>query len=287
MAQHDYKYLALINRVLREGYVKGDRTGTGTQSVFDATMQFDLSDGSIPLLTTKAIHIPSIIHELLWYITGDTNIKYLKDNNVRIWNEWANEDGDLGPVYGAMLRSYPGANGSVDQLQDTINILKTDPDSRRMVVSYWNPSLLPDAAASHANNVANGKQVLPPCHMTWQLYTHEDVRTHNRVLSLKLTQRSADLFLGVPFNIAQYSILLHMLCHITGYKPGDFIWSGGDVHIYNNLRDKCYTQLERTPKDSPTLSFARQVTDITDFKYEDFVINNYSPDPVIKGIVSV
>lgn len=279
---HDEQYLKLMQYVLANGVRKEDRTGTGTISIFDATMRFDVSDGSIPLLTTKKIHWPSVIYELLWYISGNTNTNYLIENGVRIWNEWANDQGDLGPVYGAQLRNW---NGVIDQLSDTINILKTTPDSRRMIVSYWNPAVLPDPNIPPKNNPSQGKQALPPCHMLWQLYTRPVGNT--RQLSMKLVQRSADVFLGVPFNIAQYSILLHMLCHITGYIPGEFIWSGGDVHIYSNHLDQCDTQLSRAPYSSPTLTIARAIDDINDFEFSDFVLNEYQSHPPIKATVAV
>ena len=219
---------------------------------------------------------------MLWYISGDTNIQYLTNNKVRIWNEWADSDGNLGPVYGAQLRNWAG---NIDQLANVIQLLRTDPDSRRMIVSYWNPSLLPDPRIPPNCNPKYGKQALPPCHMIWQLYTIP--KNGTRQVSLKLTQRSADYFLGVPFNIAQYAILLHMLCHITGYTPGEFIWSGGDVHIYTNHGEQCNLQLRRTPLPSPTLSFARDIQDIDDFVFEDFVLTNYQYHPAIKAPVSV
>lgn len=279
---HDGQYLNLMHEVLTTGHTKQDRTNTGTISIFDGTMKFDLSDNRIPLLTTKRIHWVSIIHELLWYIKGDTNIKYLNDHGVRIWNEWATPTGDLGPVYGAQLRHW---NNTIDQLQTLINTLKTNPDSRRMVVSYWNPEVLPDEHMAAQDAVANGKQALPPCHMLFQAYTA--VVDGNRTLSLKLTQRSADLFLGVPFNIAQYSILMLMLCHITGYKPGYFIWSGGDIHIYTNHLEQCAIQMKRTPYPSPTLTFARQVTSIDDFTFDDFILSDYTYHPAIPAKVAV
>lgn len=280
---HDLEYLNVVQRIIENGIEKADRTGTGTYSIFDATMKFDLSSGSIPLLTTKKMHWTSIIHELLWYISGSTDNNDLTKNGVRIWSEWATESGELGPIYGEQLRNW---NGSIDQLAYVIHTLKTDPDSRRMVVSYWNPDVLPNSAISPQENVELGKQALPPCHMLWQLYSVPHVDGKRRV-SMKLTQRSADIFLGVPYNIVQYSILLHMICHITGNHVGDFIWSGGDVHLYSNHLKQAQTQLVRDARPSPLLKFSRDVASIEDFKFEDFQLIDYHPHPTIKAEVSV
>lgn len=282
MTYHDRPYLQLMHQIFSNGASKQDRTNTGIISTFASDMRFDLSDGTIPLLTTKKMHWPAIIHELLWYISGSTNNNDLERNGVRIWREWADDTGDLGPLYGAQLRNW---NGEIDQLQEIIDLLRNDPDSRRMVVSYWNPSLLPDSSIPPKQNPPRGKQSLPPCHYTWQVYTTPI--DNNRRMSLKLTQRSADVFLGVPFNIVQYSILLRMLCHITGYLPGEFIWSGGDTHIYSNHIEQCNTQLSRTPRASPTLVFRRPITSIDDFVFEDFILTNYDPYPAIKAQVAV
>lgn len=282
---HDFQYLDLIKDIVINGYSKGDRTGTGTISAFHRTLRFDLSDGTIPLLTSKRMHIPSILHEILWYLSGDTSIKYLTDNNVRIWKEWADEEGEIGPLYGAMWRRWPSKDGHIDQIGYIINELKTNPESRRLIVSAWNPELLPDPKISFSENVANGKQALPPCHYTFQFYTRPDGDSH--VLSLLLNMRSSDVGLGLPFNIAQYSILLRMICHVTGFKPGEFVWSGGDVHIYSNHVEALVEQSSRDPYPSPRLEFARELKSIDDFEYEDFVIKGYEHHPTIKMDVSI
>lgn len=281
---HDSAYLLNMQQILLNGLKKTDRTGTGTRSVFGVDMRFDLSDWTIPLLTSKRMHWPSIIHELLWYIKGDTNIKYLEDNGVRIWREWANEQGELGPLYGKMLRDW----GGVDQLQTIIDTLRTNPDDRRMVVSYWDPTKLPHQGIPPKDNPALGLQALAPCHYTWQVYSAQGDEQFRR-LSLKLTQRSADYFLGVPFNIAQYSILLLMLCHITNHEPGELIWSGGDVHVYSNHVDQCNTQLSCVGElfPSPQLSFNRKIKSIDDFKFEDFILHGYQSHPPIKAQVAI
>lgn len=280
----DVQYLELLDHVLTDGHRKQDRTGTGTISKFGAEMVFDLSDWSIPLLTTKRMHLPSVIHELIWYFSGSTNIQYLLDNNVRIWNEWADSNGDLGPLYGKKMRDWDG----VDQLQMVLDTLRTDPDSRRMVVSYWDPTVLPLVGSSPSDNPVNGRQALAPCHYTWQVYTHINPKGE-RVLSLKMVQRSVDLFLGCPFNIAQYSIIMLMLCHMTGMKPGEFIWSGGDVHIYTNHVEQVETQLSRNPWDfpSPKVRFNRPFTSFEDFKYDDIEIVNYQSHARIPAPVAV
>jgi thymidylate synthase len=276
---HDIHYHEMLEYVLEYGHEKTDRTGTGTKSVFDYTMRFDLRDGSIPLLTTKKIHTKSVIHELLWFLSGNTNIAYLNQNGVSIWDEWADENGDLGPVYGSQWRNWigfhPGTDTNieymvvVDQIQELIWSLKKNPDSRRHVVSAWNVA-----------EIDNMK--LPPCHMIFQCYVA------NGELSLKLTQRSADSFLGVPFNIAQYGMLVHMLAQVCGLKPGELIWSGGDVHIYNNHTDQISLQLYRqSTGDAPKLKLNTAVTDIFNFKFEDFEIVGYDPHPAIKAPVAV
>lgn len=272
------QYLDLVRRVIDEGVVKEDRTGTGTRSVFGHQMRFDLSEG-FPLVTTKKIHMKSIVHELLWFIQGDTNIEYLTQNGVRIWNEWADENGDLGPVYGHQWRNWNSED--IDQLSNVINTLKNNPDSRRMLVSAWNPSVLPDTSKSFSENVANGKAALPPCHAFFQFYVA------NGKLSCQLYQRSADIFLGVPFNIASYALLTEMLAQVCGYQAGEFIHTLGDAHIYTNHMDQIALQLSRTPKPLPTLKLNKAITDLFAFRAEDIEIVNYEPHPGIKGVVAV
>ncbi len=272
------QYIDLVNTVLENGAEKGDRTGTGTKSIFGYQMRFNLSEG-FPLLTTKKIHIKSVIHELLWFIKGETNIKSLSDNGVRSWNEWADKNGNLGPVYGYQWRNWNNEN--IDQLSDVINTLKTNPNSRRMLISAWNPSVLPDTSKSFSENVANGKAALPPCHSFFQFYVA------NNKLSCQLYQRSADIFLGVPFNIASYALLTEMLAQVCGFKSGEFIHTLGDAHIYNNHMEQIRLQLSRTPKPLPKLKLNPKIQNLFDFKYEDVEILNYEPHPAIKGIVSV
>ena len=272
------QYIDLVNTVLENGAEKGDRTGTGTKSIFGYQIRFNLSEG-FPLLTTKKIHIKSVIHELLWFIKGETNIKYLSDNGVRIWNEWADKNGNLGPVYGYQWRNWNNEN--IDQLSDVINTLKTNPNSRRMLISAWNPSVLPDTSKSFSENVAHGKAALPPCHSFFQFYVA------NNKLSCQLYQRSADIFLGVPFNIASYALLTEMLAQVCGFKSGEFIHTLGDAHIYNNHMEQIRLQLSRTPKPLPKLKLNPKIQNLFDFKYEDVEILNYEPHPAIKGIVSV
>ena len=272
------QYIDLVNTVLENGAEKGDRTGTGTKSIFGYQMRFNLSKG-FPLVTTKKIHIKSVIHELLWFIKGETNIKYLSDNGVRIWNEWADKNGNLGPVYGYQWRNWNNEN--IDQLSDVINTLKTNPNSRRMLISAWNPSVLPDTSKSFNENVANGKAALPPCHSFFQFYVA------NNKLSCQLYQRSADIFLGVPFNIASYALLTEMLAQVCGFKAGEFIHTLGDAHIYNNHMEQIRLQLSRTPKPLPKLKLNPKIQNLFDFKYEDVEILNYDPHPAIKGLVSV
>ena len=262
------QYLDLLNHVLKNGVEKSDRTGTGTISVFGYQMRFDLSEG-FPVLTTKKLHLKSIIHELLWFISGSTNIKYLTDNGVRIWNEWADENGNLGPVYGKQWRAWETNDGrTIDQLMDVINTIKTNPDSRRMIVSAWN-----------VGDVA--KMALPPCHLLFQFYVA------NGKLSCQLYQRSCDIFLGVPFNIASYALLTMMIAQVTGLEPGDFVHTLGDAHIYNNHIEQVKLQLTREPYPLPKMIINKDVDDILRFKYEDFVLENYVAHPHIKGEVSV
>ena len=262
------QYLQLLNRILTEGVKKDDRTGTGTLSVFGNQMRFDLSDG-FPLLTTKKLHLKSIIYELLWFLRGDTNIKYLKDHGVSIWDEWADANGELGPVYGNQWRSWPDYNGgTIDQISAVIDQIKHHPESRRMIVSAWNVAEVPQMA-------------LPPCHCMFQFYVA------NGKLSLQLYQRSADTFLGVPFNIASYALLLMMVAQVTGLKPGEFIHTTGDTHLYLNHIEQAKLQLSREPRPLPTMRLNPDVKDIFSFKYEDFQLENYNPWPHIKAEVSV
>ena len=262
------QYLDLLNRILTEGVKKEDRTGTGTISIFGNQMRFNLEDG-FPLLTTKKLHLKSIIYELLWFLKGDTNVKYLQEHGVRIWNEWADENGDLGPVYGHQWRSWPDYNGgTIDQIQQVLDLIKNHPDSRRMIVSAWN--------VAEVNQMA-----LPPCHTMFQFYVADGK------LSLQLYQRSADTFLGVPFNIASYALLLMMMAQVTGLKPGEFIHTTGDTHLYLNHIEQAKLQLTRTPRPLPTMRINPEVKDIFGFRYEDFTLENYNPHPHIKGEVSV
>ena len=272
------QYLDLVRRARNDGAVKGDRTGTGTRSVFGHQMRFDLSEG-FPLVTTKKIHLKSVIHELLWFIKGDTNTAYLTENGVRIWNEWADENGDLGPVYGHQWRNWNSEN--VDQLKQVIETLKTNPNSRRMLISAWNPSVLPDTSKSFSENVANGKAALPPCHAFFQFYVADGK------LSCQLYQRSADIFLGVPFNIASYALLTEMIAQVCGFEAGEFIHTLGDAHIYTNHFDQVELQLSRDPKPLANLKLNPNISDLFDFKYEDIEVLNYDPHPGIKGAVAV
>jgi thymidylate synthase len=271
-------YLNLLRHILENGIDKSDRTGTGTRSVFGYQMRFDLQKG-FPLVTTKKVHLKSIIHELLWFLKGDTNIKYLQKNGVRIWNEWANEDGDLGPVYSAQWRNWN--NDGIDQIAQVVETLKKNPDSRRMLVSAWNPSVMPDTSKSFAQNVAEGKAALPPCHAFFQFYVADGK------LSCQMYQRSADVFLGVPFNIASYAILTMMMAQVTGLELGEYIHTFGDVHIYNNHFEQVKLQLSREPRPLPQMKINPDVKCIFDFKYEDFELINYDPHPRIKAKVSV
>lgn len=262
------QYLDLVKKILDEGVSKDDRTGTGTLSIFGYQMRFDLQKG-FPLLTTKKLYTRAIFHELLWFLKGDTNIKYLHDNKVTIWDEWADENGDLGPVYGYQWRHWPTYDGGeVDQISQLIHMIKTNPDSRRLILSSWNAAMVDSMA-------------LPPCHTLFQFYVA------NGKLSCQLYQRSADLFLGVPFNIASYALLTHMVAQVCDLQVGDFVHTFGDVHIYKNHIEQCQLQLTREPRDLPTLRLNPAVKDIFDFKYEDIEILNYNPHPHIKGDVAV
>ena len=272
------QYLDLVRRARNDGAVKGDRTGTGTRSVFGHQMRFDLLEG-FPLVTTKKIHLKSVIHELLWFIKGDTNTAYLTEKGVRIRNEWADENGDLGPVYGHQWRNWNSEN--IDQLKQVIETLKINPNSRRMLISAWNPSVLPDTSKSFSENVANGKAALPPCHAFFQFYVADGK------LSCQLYQRSADIFLGVPFNIASYALLTEMMAQVCGFEAGEFIHTLGDAHIYTNHFDQVELQLSRDPKPLPTLKLNPNISDLFDFKYEDIEVLNYDPHPGIKGAVAV
>lgn len=262
------QYLDLLQHVLDHGVLKEDRTGTGTHSVFGYQMRFNLQDG-FPLLTTKKLHLKSIIHELLWFLKGDTNVKYLQENGVRIWNEWADENGDLGHIYGYQWRSWPDYNGGhIDQIKEAIHTIQNNPDSRRIIVSAWNVADLP-------------QMNLPPCHAFFQFYVA------NGKLSLQLYQRSADIFLGVPFNIASYALLLMMVAQVTGLEAGDFVHTLGDAHIYNNHIEQVREQLSREPRDRPKMKLNPNVKSIFDFKYEDFELTDYNPHPHIAGKVAV
>ncbi|QMW06154.1 thymidylate synthase [Spirosoma foliorum] len=262
------QYHDLLRHILQKGTRKTDRTGTGTISVFGYQMRFNLQDG-FPLLTTKKVHTKSIIHELLWFIKGDTNIKYLKDNGVSIWDEWADENGDLGPVYGKQWRSWAAPNGQViDQLQDVLKQLKNSPDSRRMIISAWNPADVPNMA-------------LPPCHLLMQFYVADGK------LSCQLYQRSADVFLGVPFNIASYALFTMMIAQECGYTAHEFIWTGGDTHLYLNHLEQVETQLAREPRPLSTMRLNPDVKSVFDFTYADFTLENYDPYPAIKAPVAV
>lgn len=273
------QYLDLLKRILDEGIQKGDRTGTGTISIFGHQMRFNLSEG-FPLVTTKKVHLKSIIHELLWLISGDTNIKYLHDNKVTIWDEWANADGDLGPVYGAQWRNWN--NEGIDQIQQVIDSIRNNPSSRRHIVTAWNPGVLPDEhEKDFSKNVAAGKAALPPCHAFFQFYVADNK------LSCQLYQRSADVFLGVPFNIASYSLLTMMMAQVCDLEPGDFVHTFGDVHIYNNHIEQVKLQLSREPRTLPTMQLNPEIKSLFDFKYEDFTLNDYHPYDAIKAEVSI
>lgn len=262
------QYLDLLNHVMKHGAEKRDRTGTGTISTFGYQMRFDMSDG-FPLMTTKKLHLKSIIHELLWFLSGSTNVRYLQDNGVRIWNEWADADGNLGPIYGYQWRSWPTADGrNIDQVSAVVKSLRSNPDSRRHIVSAWNAGEIE-------------KMALPPCHILFQFYVADGK------LSCQLYQRSADIFLGVPFNIASYALLTMMMAQVTGYKPGEFVHTFGDAHIYLNHIEQVRLQLTREPRRLPVMTLNPEITDIFSFRYEDFILSGYDPHPAIKGEISV
>ncbi|HEY9043983.1 MAG TPA: thymidylate synthase [Rheinheimera sp.] len=275
------QYLDLMRHVLEHGHKKTDRTGTGTISVFGYQMRFNLAEG-FPLVTTKKCHLRSIIHELLWFLKGETNIGYLKDNGVSIWDEWATESGELGPVYGAQWRSWQAADGGViDQISQLIADIKRTPDSRRLIVSAWNPALLPDTSVSPKENAARGKQALPPCHTLFQFYVNDGK------LSCQLYQRSADIFLGVPFNIASYALLTLMVAQVCKLEPGDFVHTFGDAHLYLNHLEQVNTQLARAPFPMPQMQLNPAVDNIFDFTFDDFTLLNYQAHPHIKAPVAI
>ncbi|MFV8322263.1 thymidylate synthase [Flavobacterium sp. LS2R12] len=272
------QYLDLVKHVMENGCQKGDRTGTGTKSVFGYQMRFDLNEG-FPMVTTKKLHLKSIIYELLWFLKGDTNIKYLQENGVKIWDAWADANGDLGPVYGHQWRNWNSEE--IDQISELIKELKTNPNSRRMLVSAWNPSVLPDTTKSFDENVANNKAALPPCHAFFQFYVSDGK------LSCQLYQRSADIFLGVPFNIASYALLTMMIAQVCDLEPGEFIHTFGDAHIYNNHFEQLELQLSREPKPLPKMILNPNIKDIFAFDFEDFTLEGYEPHALIKGSVAV
>ncbi|MCG8311823.1 MAG: thymidylate synthase [Pseudomonadales bacterium] len=275
------QYLDLMRLLTEKGVTKADRTGTGTQSLFGYQMRFDLSNG-FPLVTTKKLHLKSIVHELLWFLKGETNIHYLKENGVSIWDDWATETGELGPVYGKQWRSWDGPNGeTVDQIADIVAQIRTNPDSRRLVVSAWNPTVLPDVSMSPVDNARNNKQALPPCHCLFQFYVADGK------LSCQLYQRSADVFLGVPFNIASYALLTMMMAQVTDLQPGDFVHTFGDVHLYSNHQEQAEQQLAREPLPLPTMKLNPAVKSIFDFTYDDFELVDYQSHPHIKAPVAV
>jgi thymidylate synthase len=274
-------YLDLLQHILDHGTRKSDRTGTGTVSLFGHQMRFDLAEG-FPAVTTKKLHLKSIIHELLWFLRGDTNIRYLKEHGVRIWDEWATEEGELGPVYGAQWRNWVAPDGRrIDQMAQLLQDLRARPDSRRHIVSAWNPALLPDESRSPRENAARGLQALPPCHTMFQFHV-ADGR-----LSCQLYQRSADVFLGVPFNIASYALLTMMIAQVVGLEPGDFVHTFGDVHIYLNHLEQVQTQLAREPFPLPRMQINSEVKDLFDFRYEDFELVGYQCHPAIRAPIAV
>ena len=275
------QYLDLLDKILKEGTLKGDRTGSGTLSIFGHQMRFDLSQG-FPLVTTKKVHLKSIIHELLWFLKGETNLAYLHEHQVNIWNEWADDQGELGPVYGYQWRSWPTPDGRrIDQIKQIIEQLKTTPNSRRIIVSAWNVADLPDETIRPQENVRLGKMALAPCHAFFQFYVAEGK------LSCQLYQRSCDTFLGLPFNIACYALLTHIVAQQSGLAVGDFIWTGGDVHLYLNHQDQAHLQLKREPYSLPTLNIKSKPASIFDYKFEDFEINNYQAHEHIKAPISI
>ena len=273
------QYLDLLRDIMDNGTEKSDRTGTGTISVFGRQLRFDLNEG-FPIMTTKKVHLKSIIHELLWFLSGNTNIKYLRDNGVTIWDEWADENGDLGPVYGFQWRNFNGQG--VDQIQDVIDTLKTNPDSRRMIVTAWNPAVLPDEKEKDfSKNVRDGKAALPPCHCFFQFYVA------NNKLSCQVYQRSVDTFLGMPFNISSYSLLTMMMAQVCGFGLGELVYVFGDTHIYMNHIGQVKEQLSRTPRKLPEMCINPDIKNLFDFKYEDFKLVGYDPYPAIKAQVSI
>ena len=272
------QYIDLVQHVMKNGCQKGDRTGTGTKSVFGYQMRFDLNEG-FPMVTTKKLHLKSIIYELLWFLKGDTNIKYFQENGVKIWDAWADTNGNLGPVYGHQWRNWNSEE--IDQISDLIKELKTNPNSRRMLVSAWNPSVLPDTTKSFDENVANNKAALPPCHAFFQFYVSDGK------LSCQLYQRSADIFLGVPFNIASYALLTMMIAQVCDLQLGEFIHTFGDAHIYNNHFEQLELQLSREPKPLPKMILNPSIKDIFAFDFEDFTLEGYEPHALIKGSVAV
>ncbi|MCY4162284.1 MAG: thymidylate synthase [Flavobacteriaceae bacterium] len=272
------QYLDLLQHILNHGAEKLDRTGTGTVSVFGYQMRFDLA-ASFPIVTTKKIHLKSVIHELLWFLNGETNIDYLKTNGVRIWDAWADEKGDLGPIYGYQWRNWNG--DGIDQIKEVLKLLKENPDSRRMLVTAWNPNVLPDTSKSFSENIANDKAALPPCHAFFQFYVV------NGKLSCQLYQRSADVFLGVPFNISSYALLTLMMAQVSGFQPGEFVHTFGDVHIYNNHFEQIHLQLSRKPRKLPQMKINPDVNDLFKFQFEDFELIGYDPYPAIKAKVAV
>ncbi|RUO29822.1 thymidylate synthase [Aliidiomarina sedimenti] len=275
------QYLQLMQHVLDNGVDKSDRTGTGTRSVFGHQMRFNLADG-FPLVTTKKCHLRSILHELLWFLSGETNISYLQQNGVSIWDEWATDEGDLGPVYGAQWRSWPTPDGGhIDQIQALVDQIKTNPDSRRLLVSAWNPAVLPQAGLSPKENAAKGLQALPPCHTMFQFYVADGK------LSCQLYQRSADVFLGVPFNIASYALLTMMLAQVCELEPGDFVHTFGDAHLYSNHFDQAREQLSRTPYQLPTMRMNPEVKDLFAFTFDDFELVDYKAHPHIKAPIAI
>lgn len=275
------EYLQLMQHVKEQGVRKDDRTGTGTLSVFGYQMRFDLAEG-FPLVTTKKCHLKSIIHELLWFLKGETNIQYLKDNGVSIWDEWATEEGELGPVYGKQWRSWDAGDGTtIDQIQQVVEQIKINPDSRRLIVSAWNPAVLPDASLSPRENAAAGKQALPPCHTLFQFYVL------NNKLSCQLYQRSGDVFLGVPFNIASYALLTLMIAQVCNLQPGEFIHTLGDAHLYVNHLEQAELQLSRQPFPRPTMNINPDIKDLLAFSFADFELSGYQCHPHIKAPVAI
>ena len=275
------QYQELLRRILHDGTEKADRTGTGTRSIFGTQLRFNLQDG-FPLVTTKKVHVKSVIEELLWFLSGDTNVAYLQERGVRIWNEWATETGELGPVYGKQWRTWLAPSGeTIDQISQVIASIKRNPNSRRLIVSAWNPADLPDESLPPQENARRGKMALAPCHALFQFYVADDR------LSCLLYQRSCDVFLGLPFNIPSYSLLTHMIAQQCGLGVGDFVWTGGDVHLYKNHFAQAQLQLEREPRALPRLEIKRRPASIFDYKFEDFEILDYDPHPPIKAPISV